>query len=307
MLTSGADPIKVLGDAANTLAGDGTIALGFDIREFPLSIAWVANGFGFGIWSRVFVNPNINGTNIQVNLIGDVIVPVGFAFKVMDMGGHTIDFGLTLKGYGRAMLEGASMNILKMTEMDVDNPLDSFSAPLIVGAGLDAGLLYRGAGLLKGFSAGVTFTDIFNHGTPILDFMSDSEPAGSYTVPFAINLGAAYELKIFNLLGVVVAADLRDITTTDYTKRNPVLNIGLGAQVSLLNMFKFRAGMSDALLSVGVGVDLGIFELSFAYYGKELGLEPGLNPVAVMDLTIAFRPEAKKRLWPWAQRPIFGG
>jgi hypothetical protein len=69
-------------------------------------------------------------------------------------------------------------------------------------------------------------------------------------------------------------------------------------------MLKVRLGMSDSLLSIGAGVDLGTFEISLAYYGKELGLEPGQNPVAALDLTIAFRPEAKKRVWPWARNPI---
>jgi hypothetical protein len=115
-------------------------------------------------------------------------------------------------------------------------------------------------------------------------------------------------MKINSLLGLVVAADWRDVFSdpNDYQKRNPALNLGLGAQLSLLSMFKFRVGISDALPSIGIGVDLGVFEISLAYYGKELGLDPGINPVAALDLTIAFHPEAKKRVWPWAQRSIVG-
>ena len=45
--------IGALGDAADILnMQNGKIALGFDLREFPLSIAWVADGFGFGLWDR---------------------------------------------------------------------------------------------------------------------------------------------------------------------------------------------------------------------------------------------------------------
>jgi hypothetical protein len=300
---------KALEDITGSLPDSGKIGLGFDLREFPLSIGWVANGFGFGIWNRIFINPILSGTDIQANVFVDVIVPVGIAFKVFDIGGHSLDAGVTLKTYGRLWLQHDPMSFYDLMDENFDLA-DIAHAPVIIGAGLDLGIMYRGAGLLKGFSAGATFTDIFNVGKPIADLLDSEgveELTGTYTVPFAFNLGAAYELKLLgNLLGIVVAADWRDVFSNpnDYTRRNPALNIGLGAQVSLLNMFKVRLGMSDALLSIGAGVDLGAFEISLAYYGKELGLEPGQNPVAALDLTIAFRPEAKKRVWPWARNPI---
>jgi hypothetical protein len=73
-----------------------------------------------------------------------------------------------------------------------------------------------------------------------------------------------------------------------------------------MNMFKFRVGLSDSLPAIGFGIDVGTFEFSIAYYGKELGYEPGQLPVAALDLTLTFRPEAKKRVWPWTRRTIVG-
>jgi hypothetical protein len=62
--------------------------------------------------------------------------------------------------------------------------------------------------------------------------------------------------------------------------------------------------MNEMLPAFGFGFDFGSFEIDVAYYGKELGLEPGQMPTAALDLTIAIRPGAKERHWPWTQKSL---
>jgi hypothetical protein len=62
--------------------------------------------------------------------------------------------------------------------------------------------------------------------------------------------------------------------------------------------------MNEMLPSFGFGFDLGVIEIDLAYYGRELGLEPGQMPAAALDLTFAIRPGAKEKNWPWTQASL---
>jgi len=295
--------MSAMGDAADIISKQkGKIAMGMDLREFPLSIAWVANGFGFGIWNRVFVNPNVIGTNIDLNAYGDVILPFGFAFRIINTESHDLDAGFTIKPFARVLLKDR-LNIIDLLDEDYD-PMDDLSTPMIFGGGIDFGLLYRWD---KGFSFGVTFDDVFTRGKAVRDFIGSDK--STYKVPFSLNLGAAYDVKLFRILGFTAAFDWRDFINIfeqdNYLKRNSFLNMGAGIQISFFDLFKLRLGMNECLPAIGLGIDGGPIEFGLAYYGKELGLEPGQLPVAAVDLTFAIRPNAKKRDWPWT-KAIFG-
>jgi opacity protein-like surface antigen len=307
--------LGALGDAADLLGKrEGKIVLGFDIREFPLSVAWVADGFGFGLWDRIFVNPNIIGTNVELTVYSDVILPVGFAFRILDTGVHDVDAGITVKPFFRVFAH-EQVTILKMMDAGFDF-VDSLSVPAIAGAGIDLGFLYRWD---IGFSAGLTFDDIFSRGVAVADFM-DAGTGTNYYVPFTMNLGLAYDFKIGNFwqeaprfladMGFTFAFDWRNITNAfqqdDYQKRNASLDIGLGLQISLADIVKVRLGMNEMLPAAGLGIDLGAFEIDAAYYGREFGLEPGQLSAAALDLTVAIRPGAKKRDWPWTRGSLAG-
>ncbi|MDR1862840.1 MAG: hypothetical protein LBQ67_02850 [Treponema sp.] len=305
--------MSTLGDEADILSKQkGKIPLGFDLREFPLSFAWVADGFGFGLWDRIFVNPNIIGTHVDLNVYADVILPVGFAFRILDTEAHDVDVGVTAKPFVR-VIGREKVDILEL--MDNDDILDTIAVPVIAGAGVNLGLLYRWD---IGLRAGVTFDDIFTRGVVVSTITGEDDE--TYYVPFTINAGLAYDFKIGRFwktapgflanMGFTLAFDWRDIVNAfqqdDYQKRNTLLDMGAGFQVSLYDMFMLRIGMNEMLPSFGFGFDLGPLEIDLAYYGKELGLEPGLLSTAAVDVTIALRPGAKKRNWPWTRRSLVG-
>ncbi|MDR2143501.1 MAG: hypothetical protein LBP29_03930 [Treponema sp.] len=302
------------GGAMDTLSkNNGKLPLGLDIREFPLSVAWVADGFGFGLWDRIFVNPQIIGTNVRLEAYADVILPVGFAFRILDTDAHSVDAGVTVKAFARARAH-ETVGIFKLAG-DTDDFVDDISVPVIAGAGFDLGFLYRWD---IGLSAGLTFDDIFTRGKVVSNIIG--EDTNSYYVPFTMNFGAAYDLVLGRFwttapgflanMGFTFTFDYRDIGNLfeqdDYLKRNAVLGIGTGLQVSMFNVLKLRLGMNEMLPAVGAGVDLGPFKIDAAYYGKEFGNEPGQLSGAALDLTIAIRPGAKKRDWPWTRKSLVG-
>ena len=307
---------NALVDMADTLSKQkGKITLGLELREFPFSIAWVADGFGFGLWSRFFLNFNIIGDYLEANAYGDVMLPIGFAFKILDLERHSVDAGVTIKPFVRVMAL-AQENFLDLAD-SLDDFINDFSVPVIAGAGLNLGLLYRWD---IGFQAGLTFDDVYSYGAVVHNFGGTSS-ADSYYFPFRMNLGIAYDFRIGRFvenapglvkkLGFTFAADWRDMTNAfiqkDYLySRNLLLDFGVGLQVSLFDIGYVRLGMNEMLPCFGLGCYLGPVKLDLAYYGKEYGYEPGQLSAAVVDLSIAIRPGAKKRDWPWTRRSIFG-
>jgi len=290
------------GNMADTLSKqEGKIALGVELREFPLSIAWVANGFGFGLWNRTFVKADIIGDYVKADVYSDVMLPVGFAFKILDLNRHTIDGGLTLKPFVRVKAAQQAYITDLMDDADFD-----FNIPVIAGGGLDMGLLYRWGKVLQ---VGFTFTDIFSQGTVMAD-LGDIKDTNSYYIPFAMNAGVSFNFKL-GIIGLVLAADWRDIGNAfdqnDYlNNRNYLLDFGIGAQISLFDVVYFRVGMNEMLPAAGLGLNLGALKIDLAYYGREFGYEPGQLSTAVVDLSISIRPGAKARNWAWTRGSVFG-
>jgi hypothetical protein len=307
---------SALGKAANIFSKQkGKINLGFALQEFPFSIAWVADGFGFGLWNRLFVNPAIIGTHLSFDVYGDVMLPVGFAFKILDTEAHSLDAGVTLKPFVR-IRASEKLNLMDLMNNEADI-LSDFSVPLIMGAGFDLGFLYRWN---TGFRAGITLDDIISRGTVAGMLAGTNSGNNSYYVPFSMNLGLAYDFKFGQIWeaapdflarsGLTVAFDWRDFTNLfqqdDYTKRNAALDMGMGLQLSFIDMIKLRMGINEMLPAFGLGFDFGPIEIDAAYYGKEFGLEPGQLSTAALDLTLAIRPGAQKRTWPWTRNSLVG-
>jgi len=296
---------NTFGTAADTLSRQkGTIALGMELREFPLSFAWVANGFGFGLWNRTFVNANIVDLGIEAKVYSDVMLPIGFAFKILNLGGHSLDAGVTLKPFVRTMAWERE-DIINLLGNNSDF-IDNFNIPVIAGGSVDAGLLYRWGG----FSAGFTFQDIYSRGEVVYNINDNYKDTNSYHFPFTMNAGIAYQFTLFNILGFALAADWRDIRNffqqDNYLHRNYLLDFGAGFQLSLFDVIRLRVGMSEMLPACGLGFDLGPLKIDAAYYGREFGNEPGQLSAAAVSISIAIRPDAQKRDWPWARHAIIG-
>jgi len=89
---------------------------------------------------------------------------------------------------------------------------------------------------------------------------------------------------------LVFALDYKDILDlASPVPRNPILNVGLGVEARVLEIVTLRAGIDEALLSTGIGLDLGVFTINLAAYGAELGLDPGDRPYYNLLVDIDFK------------------
>jgi hypothetical protein len=282
----------------------GKLPIGMDIRG-PLSAGYIANGLGFGLFSRVFVDARIIGTDIDATGYVDMMVPFGMSFNVLRLQDHELAAGFVLKPFVRAITDTELSALDFVSGGDV-----SIAVPLLAGLGSDLGLLYR---FKRDLAAGLTLGDLYTFGAKMGDIAGTSTDE-VYRVPLSLNLGAAYTFRLANfweaapraLQSAYVAAmvDWRSMnnifTWNDRLHRNPILDLGMGAEFGFFNFLKFRVGLRDMLPMIGLGLEPRVFKFNVALYGKELGNEPGINSTMALDISMALRLETKKRNWPWS-------
>ncbi|MDR0586846.1 MAG: hypothetical protein LBG26_06370 [Treponema sp.] len=274
------------------LVGPGGFAAGFDIGG-PVALGWVGGGLGFGIFNRTTADARVTSAKIRPVAAEEILLLGGYSFRVLDNLDHKLDLGFLGKGYYRAMLNLES-SILNVTEMFDD--IDSRPFETHFGFGLDLGINYSFAGKLSLALAGY---DVFSPAlvTRYAAF-SDYGSGGSQnyaTVTPRLALGVLYRIQNDfldrYLSDFIVMLDYRDLLDPfiSLIPRNPVLNISLGAEIKLFEVLSIRAGIADALPSLGFGLDMKILQFDFAMRGKELGLDPGVQSVYAIDIGFLFR------------------
>ena len=271
-------------------------AAGFDLGG-PLSIGWVGRGLGLGFFNRIRTSASVSGTNLRPVVSGDLLFVGGYAFRILNKGSHLLDAGFLGKGFfrGALNLQAPIFDAASLLDDPVSQP---FGTDL--GLGLDLGLRYT---FRENLSAALVCYDVYS---PVLvtpydslsDFGDKSGPSSvgsSYaTVKRRLDMGVQYRIhsnfidRYFSRLSVM--ADYHDfLDLFSLIPRNPILNVGLGVELTLLNALTFRAGIADALPALGFGLDLSFMTLDFAIHGKELGLDPGMQSVYAIDVGLLFR------------------
>lgn len=279
------------------IVGPGGLATGLYLSG-PLAFGWVGRGLGFGLFNRTIADAATLGATIKVKAIEEFLMTGGYSFRVVNKNSSLLDLGFLGKGFIRGELP-LEASILTVTDLFEDNPLDTKPYTNILGVGVDLGLLYQYA---KSFSVSVVYHDAYS---PVLivpysstlSFLSgeDSTSSGTYnTIKSSLDVGCAVRPR-FTWLDRYVSqlslmADYRDILDLwALIPRNPILNVGLGLELVVLDALSLRAGISDALPSLGFGIDFSFIQLDFAMRGVELGLDPGVQSTYAVDLGLLIR------------------
>ena len=276
------------------IIGPGGFGAGFDMGG-PVSLGWVGRSLGLGIFNRTRVNASVSGLNIYPMVSEEFLITGGYAFRIVNKGSHVLDAGFLGKGYFRGALD------LKADIFDVGSLLDDPTGQpfdTYLGLGLDLGVRYTFRGNL---SAAIVCYDVYS---PVLvttyDSLSDffdlsGKGSPSYaTVKRRLDAGVRYRIRSDFLdryiTRLTVMADYHDfLGLFSLIPRNPILNVSLGLELTVLNALTFRFGIGDALPAFGFGLDLTFLTLDFAIHGKELGIDPGMKSVYAMDIGLLFR------------------
>ncbi len=267
----------------------------------PVSFGYIGNGLGLGIYGNTISTvSSIDPLTVKVKLGEEVVICGGYSFSVPfgTRGDHALDFGMLLKGSFKGIVEfnKSALNILDISISSVtEEPFD-----FITGIGFDLGLRYEYKNI---FSAGVVGRDIFSPTLHTLYSSLSSFSSGNTSidtsygiVPFALDLGVMYSPDfsktnsfISSLKFYLDYYDTLDFWLYPAFATNPILHVGLGTEVTVLEILSLRAGLYQGLFSAGLGLDLYYFTLDAAMFGTELSTEPGLHPVYNVQLGISFR------------------
>jgi hypothetical protein len=277
------------------IIGDKGFAAGFDLGG-PVSAGWVGKGLGFGLFNRFSSDLAASGSKLKAVLSGDVLLLGGYSFRIINREGHVLDTGFLGKGFLRMGidLESSLFNIETLLD-DTDNL--PFATAL--GVGLDLGLKYTFA---ENLSLALVCFDVYSPAMVTTygsfeDFKNKENPreSGHYErVKPRLNLGIQYRIRSFFLekyiSGLILLADYRDfIDLFSLIPRNPVLNFGFGLEAVILEKLSLRIGIADALPAAGFGLDLSFMKFDCAIYGKELGIDPGIQSTYALAFSLLFR------------------
>lgn len=277
------------------IVGPGGFAAGMDAAG-PLSFGWVGRSLGFGFFNRTRMDSSAKGLKLGAMASEEFLVTGGYAFRLLNRDGHILDAGFLGKGFIRGSLALES-SILTVTDLFDGNPLETQPFNTIAGVGVDLGILYRFGQI---YSAGLVFRDAYSPGLKTVyasawDFFDGAQGDGSYvTVRSSLDLGLAYQPPLPTLDRYIsrfsLLFDYRDVLGfMDLIPRNPILNLGIGVELVVLDALSLRAGIADAAPSLGFGIDFSFVQLDFAMRGVELGLDPGTQTTYAIDLGLLFR------------------
>jgi hypothetical protein len=277
------------------IIGSRGFAAGLEVGG-PVAFGWVGRGLGLGLFSHFAGDASVTGTTIRPNVRGEALLVGGYSFRAINKNGHTFDAGFLGKAYYRAGIDLES-SIFDITTIFDDPGAAPFKTT--IGAGFDLGLHYSFA---ETFSAALVCLDTYS---PALitsyqsfsAFQNKEQPLndGVYgVIKPRLNLGLKYRVRSPYLDRYIsnfsIFTDYRDfIDLFSLIPRNPILNVGIGVEIVVLEKLSFRIGIADALPALGLGLDLSFMTLDCSIYGKELGLDPGIQPTYAIDLGLLFR------------------
>jgi hypothetical protein len=226
----------------------------------------------------------------------------GYAYRFRIGDRQVLDAGIMPKGFVRASIGdiGSLQDVIDLASSP-GSLLSGSEFTMVSGLGFDAGVRWS---LDDTLAVGLVAHDAFSPAmvttyTSFTDFTADPQTAKVGDSAYAIvkpNLAFGIEYNapfaLLDMLGaeLVVLADYVDILDLlSVIPRNPILNLGLGVELKLLDILSLRAGIKDALPAAGFGMDLAAFKFSLAMFGRELGIEPGARPVFNLLVALDFR------------------
>jgi hypothetical protein len=211
----------------------------------------------------------------------------------------TLDVGFSLVGFAtfRGFYDFDVRQLLQSDASPQDMLASSGTFHRAFGASLELGILFSYKNL---FSIGVSGRNLaitqVREFTTISDFLSGGASTTSYIpLPIDISAGLLFRPPLgkvgWFLSDMVFVADYHNIF--DFLiyapgATSPLLHFGVGLELGLLEIVSLRAGYYQCLPSLGIGLDLTLFKLNFAYFGRELSAEPGGYPIYCYTIGIEF-------------------
>jgi hypothetical protein len=251
----------------------------------PLSMAYVGNGLGFGVFSDINVTASTTAYYPSV-VTQNLVIITGYAFRIpLADPQSTLDVGFSFPIF-LAARSFSSQDIRSLLSSSVTPFQFVVNEQFALAAGISAefGVLYS---LNNTFSVGLAARNLaITSASYYAKLSSYQDGASPYKtvptpIPMDVSLGIRWnppvKMSIPSIDGFSIMADYNDIF--DFLiyppgARNPLLHIGLGTEITLLKIVKLRAGFYQLLPSGGLSLDLSVVALDIAVFGREKSPQP---------------------------------
>jgi hypothetical protein len=211
-----------------------------------------------------------------------------------------LDLGFSLIGFAtlRGETDADFRQVLQSDATFTDLLAGSGAAYRAWGAGVEFGLLYSYKNWLAVGIAGRNFAlEQIRTFSSIPDLLSGAASTSRYNViPLYLSAGVLFRPPIRSLgrffsdfIFAVDYHDIFDFLIYPPAATNPLLHIGVGGELKLMEILSLRAGYYQCLPSLGLGLDLTLFTLNFAYFGRERSREPGGYPIYCYTIGLEFK------------------
>lgn len=283
-----------IGDPAGLLAtldekGLTSLLIGFDLNG-PFAIGKIGKNWGWSLTNTSSVYLDLPGLISTADIIAreDLMLSLGVSIP-MSMkfnNGFFMEFtpGLMSRTTvrGEMHIESDLLGLLGYVS-DVSSLMSTFPIHVSPMFAIDAGFIFnvydivRLSGVIKDI-----YTPILKYPVTsladVLSILTTSDDTTGNLIYREVNFGLSVDIPLGFLS--VVMSDLNvyfDYFDLLEFNKNVLLHLGTGVDVELLDKFHLLAGINEGLLSLGLNLDLGGFEIGFAMYGSEESLQPGVR------------------------------
>lgn len=267
----------------------------------PLYFGYLGNGLGFGIFNNTDISIyNPRTLSLAAKIEESIILCGGYTLRIPINEDHLLDLGILLKGMvrGELLVEKTLLELVDFSQLGAETLLSSpFS--LISAIGFDAGIRYQYKEI---FAFGISGKDIYtptlrNTYSSLQSFLDNGaavETAG--IVPFTLNVGFQFTPSLGKLSRYIsdlqILLDYEDHLDAIFYPEiatHPLLHVGLGVELVLLDILSLRGGFFQGLFAAGLGLDLKAFKLNLAMFGSERSSEVGMDSVYNLQIGFEFR------------------
>ena len=256
--------------------------------DIDAAMSFTAGGFGLGINATLSANTYADKGQYGLNasVFGEVRAAssLGYGYRFELPMDFSIDVGGMVRFSYLAFTDTFSADLLS----DTDN-FDISTYPVMAGFAvpIDLGI---NVNMPYGFSFGLvsrnmngryymTYHDGFEaYGKDPFGGRASEDNRFSFDTKWSLDAGIGWSYDTW-YLSPTIAIDIRDFvgmcTTDDFTFRDFMYHLNIGAEVRVLSFLDLRAGLSQGYWSLGVGLDLWAFKVDVAYYRQEFGETAG--------------------------------
>ncbi|HCL55685.1 MAG TPA: hypothetical protein DHW82_01570 [Spirochaetia bacterium] len=286
------DPLQAIynqKDKVNKIIGKN---LGIGLTG-PIYLGYVGDGWGFMLSDAVDLSATVTRHAIpRVIVNGNAVVEFkfGLAFNFDLFDKNDLSIGIAPK-----VFERGDANLDKgLTEVESLQDDIGDSIGFGTGFGLDAGILLK-IPFMKESRFGFAIDNLYSiYDKKSVNTNGDTTDLGTKKIKPVAKFGFYFEFSdltrdlIGDWLGLKVMADINHLFDNEYPGLGKKLHFG--AEFSLFSFLYFRAGINQGYMTGGLGLDLFILRVDYAYYQREVGPYAGnkVESTHAASISIAF-------------------